>query len=130
MPRLENRDTCFACGKENPDGLQLPMVIDDNGARFVWKVPERYEGWVGIVHGGIVATLLDELMAWAVRPRGYNTVTAEITVRYRKPVPVAKEISGRGWITGEEVRIIYARSILTDSAGVVLAEATGKLWKV
>ncbi len=131
MPRLENRDTCFACGRQNPDGLQLPIVADEQGARFErYVIAERYQGWHGIVHGGIVATLLDELMAWSVKSRGYNTVTAEMSVRFRKPVPVGKEISGSGWITGEEGRIVYTKSRLVDSAGVVLAEATGKLWKV
>ncbi len=130
MPRLEDRDTCFACGRDNPDGLQLPIVADEQGARFTWVVPEKYQGWVGIVHGGIVATMLDELMAWAVKPRGYSTVTAEMSVRFRKPVPVGAEISGTGWITGEEGRLVYTRSRLIDKNGVVLAEATGKLWKV
>ncbi len=130
MPRLEDQDTCFACGRENPDGLQLPIVADENGARFTWVVPEKYQGWVGIVHGGIVATMLDELMSWAVKPRGYSTLTAEMSVRFRKPVPVGKGISGAGWITGEEGRLVYARSRLVDSAGVVLVEATAKLWKV
>ncbi len=130
MPRLEDRDACFACGRQNTDGLKLPMVADNEGARFAYVIPEKYQGWHGIAHGGIVATLLDELMAWAVRPRGYSTVTAEMTVRYRKPVPVGREILGFGWITSEEGRLIYTRSRLTDAAGVVLAEATGKLWKV
>lgn len=131
MPRLEDRDTCFACGRQNPDGLQLPIVADGAGARFEkYVIPEKYQGWTGIVHGGIVATLLDELMAWAVKTKGYSTVTAEMNVRFRKPVPVGTEISGLGWITKEEGRIVYTQSRLVDATGTVLAEATGKLWKV
>ncbi|MGQ9677800.1 MAG: PaaI family thioesterase [bacterium] len=131
MPRLEDRDTCFACGRQNPDGLQLPIVADDKGARFEgYVIPEKYQGWTGIVHGGIVATLLDELMAWVVKPKGYSTVTAEMSVRFRKPVLVGTAISGFGWITKEVGRIVYTQSQLVDATGTVLAEATGKLWKV
>lgn len=127
---LKDTKTCFACGKNNPEGLKLPLEVDENGSRFTYIIPEKYQGWSGIAHGGIIATLLDELMAWAVRPRGYQTVTAEMTVRYRKPVPVEKEISGLGWVTKEEGRLVFARSRLVDSVGTLLAEATGKLWKV
>ncbi|MEO0068998.1 MAG: PaaI family thioesterase [candidate division WOR-3 bacterium] len=127
---LKDTQTCFACGKNNPDGLKLPIEVDETGARFTYKIPRKYEGWSGIAHGGIIATLLDELMAWAVRPRGYRTVTAEMTVRFRKPVPVEKEISGSGWIISEDGRLVFARSQLVDTNGTILAEATGKLWKI
>ncbi len=127
---LQDTGTCFACGKNNPDGLKLPLEVDARGARFTWVIPGKYQGWSGIAHGGIIATLLDELMAWAVRPRGYRTVTAELSVRFRRPVPVDKAISGFGWITEEQGRLVLAKSQLTDTNGQVLAEATGKLWKV
>lgn len=131
MLRLEDQDTCFACGRQNPDGLQLPIVADDKSARLEkYVIPDKYQGWAGIVHGGIVATLLDELMVWAVKPKGYTTVTAEMSVRFRKPVLVNTEISGLGWITKDLGRIVYTQSRLVDRAGTVLAEATGKLWKV
>ncbi|MEM2144370.1 MAG: PaaI family thioesterase [Candidatus Jordarchaeaceae archaeon] len=93
-------------------------------------IPKKYEGWSGIAHGGIIATLLDELMAWSVRTRGYRTVTAEMTVRFRKPVPVERKIFGSGWMIGDEGRIVFCRSQLLDESGIVLAEASGKLWKV
>ena len=127
---LEDKNVCFACGRGNPDGMQLPIEVDKKGARFKYVIPERYQGWVGITHGGIVATMLDELLAWSTKPRGYSTVTAEISVRFRKPVPLGKEIRGEGWITGEEGRLVFARSRLVDNKGTVLAEATGKLWKI
>jgi len=127
---LQDKDTCFVCGRSNPSGLRLPIVADDQGAHFEYVIPEHYQGWHGIAHGGIVATLLDELMAWSTKTRGYSTVTAEMNVRFRKPVPVGRKIYGQGWITAEQGRLVLAASRLTDPAGTVLAEATGKLWKV
>lgn len=127
---LKDTQTCFVCGPNNPDGLKLPIEVDETGARFTYAIPKKYEGWSGIAHGGIIATLLDELMAWAVRPRGYRTVTAEMTVRFRKPVPVEKILFGSGWIISEDGRLVFARSQLADANGTILAEATGKLWKL
>jgi uncharacterized protein (TIGR00369 family) len=127
---LEDKNVCFVCGWANPDGMQVPITVDEHGARFSYVLSQRYQGWVGIAHGGVIATLLDELMAWSTKPRGYSTVTAEISVRYRKPVPVGVEIFGAGWITAEQGRLIYAASRIVNAAGEVLAEATGKLWKI
>ncbi|MEO0005241.1 MAG: PaaI family thioesterase [candidate division WOR-3 bacterium] len=127
---VEDKNVCFVCGRENQEGMKLPIEVDEKGARFRYVIPEKYQGWVGITHGGIVATMLDELMAWSTKPKGYSTVTAEIQVRFRKPVPVGKEIAGEGWITKEEGRLVFAHSRLIDEKGIVLAEATGKLWKV
>ncbi|MGC9111115.1 MAG: PaaI family thioesterase [candidate division WOR-3 bacterium] len=127
---LEDKNTCFVCGRANMNGMRLPIVADNSGARFEYVIPEYYQGWHGIAHGGIVATLLDELMAWSTKGRGYRTVTAEMKIRFRKPVPVREKIIGQGWITAEQNRLILAASQLKNAGGVVLAEATGKLWKV
>lgn len=127
---LQDKDTCFVCGRANPSGLHLPIVADEQGAHFEYVIPEDYQGWHGIAHGGIIATLLDELMAWSTKSRGYSTVTAEMQVRFRKPVPVGRKILGRGWISAEQGRLVLAASRLTDAEGTILAEATGKLWKI
>lgn len=110
--------------------MHLPIVADERGAHFEYVIPQHYQGWHGIAHGGIITTLLDELMAWSTRTRGYSTVTAEISVRFRKPVPVGRTIYGWGWITLEQGRLVRAASRLTDTEGTVLAEAVGKLWKI
>ncbi len=128
--RLEDRDSCFACGRDNPQGMRLPIVAYDGGSRVEYEIPFYFQGWSGITHGGIVATLLDELMAWSVRSRGYRTVTAEMGVRFRKPVPVGEKIYGEGWVVSEQGRLVYTAAKLTNQDGVVLAEATGKLWRV
>ena len=69
--------TCFACGRDNPHGLQLEFRVDPDGVASASGVPDiKWEGLRGIVHGGIVTTLLDEAMAKAVAATGYKTMTA------------------------------------------------------
>ncbi len=128
--QLVDRNICFACGKDNPQGMRLPMVADENGARVEYLIPVHFQGWSGITHGGIVATLLDELMAWSVRSRGYSTVTAEMSVRFRKPVRVGERVYGQGWVVSEQGRLIHTAAKLSNQDRVVFAEATGKLWRV
>ena len=79
-PRYEDPGTCFACGKHNPDGLHLPIRPAAGGVELDYSMPARFSGWRDVVHGGIVSTVLDELMAWACSVRGTNTVTAELVV--------------------------------------------------
>lgn len=81
---------CFACGADNPIGLHAQFEIDSavGTASCHLVLDERFAGWHRVVHGGILATLLDETAIYACRGRGEQFVTASINVRYRKPVPV------------------------------------------
>ena len=126
---LKDYGRCFACGKANPSGLKLPIVEKPGGVEMTYAVPEGYAGWQGIVHGGIVATILDELMAWACNQSDRSMVTAEMTVRYRKPIKTGQPIHGIGRITEDRGRLILAEARLLDGSGTLLAEATGKLMR-
>ncbi len=128
--RYEDPGTCFACGRHNPHGLQLPIVPTADGVELEWAVPARYSGWRDVVHGGIVSTILDELMAWACSARGTYTVTAELAVRFRRPLPAEKPFRGHGAVTGEKGRVLFAASRITLPDGTLVAEATGKMMKV
>ena len=68
---LVDNNYCFACGKENPDGLQLEFKYSEDGSKVetTYIPPEKFQGWKGIVHGGIITTLLDEIMARETRLR-------------------------------------------------------------
>ncbi len=83
---------CFACSPDNPIGLKL--VFEDEGevcrTRFVPGV--EHQGWTGRIHGGILVTLLDETMAQLLYRRGQTAVTAELTVRFKRPVPVGRTL--------------------------------------
>lgn len=127
---MEDTGTCFACGPLNPAGLKLAIRKTATGVELDYVIPEKYEGWHGIVHGGITATILDELLVWACSSRGIQVVTGELTVRFRQQLPTGSPVHGQGSIIAEHGRLIIAQSRLTDPAGAIIAEATGKLMRV
>ena len=123
---------CFACGDRNPDGLRITFEYPEPGrCRAVLNLDRRFQGWRGILHGGIISTILDEGFAHAcggsIREGADAAVTAEMTVRFRKPVKIGQTIVLEGRVTGANGRLITCTSTLSDEAGAVLAEATGKL---
>ena len=123
---------CFVCGPGNPEGLRLEFRMDKDRAEAEAEVsfPERYQGWEGVVHGGLLATVLDEAMIYAAGAKGLKCVTGEMTVRYVKPAStgVAYELKGR--FVEDQGRIVLAESELRDSDGLEVARATGKLFKI
>ncbi|MFO7639430.1 MAG: PaaI family thioesterase [bacterium] len=129
MP-VKNDGTCFACGSKNEYGLRLKITTTANGVEFVFTPPERFQGWEGMVHGGIVATMLDELIAWACSSLGVNAVTGELTVRYRQPLLVGRPIRGVGRVVARKGRLLAGESRLLDETGRIIAEANGKMMEV
>ena len=124
---LKDYGRCFACGKANAHGLKLRVVEKAGHVELDYTVPEQFAGWKSMVHGGIVATILDELLAYACNRSDRSMLTAEMTVRYRKPVRTGQPIHGIGRITEDKGRLILAEAQLLDQSGQLLAEATGKL---
>lgn len=129
MPVRDN-GACFACGRNNPFGLQLDIQSTTDGVAFRFSTPTRFQGWEGIVHGGIVATMLDELIAWACSARGIDAVTGQLTVRYRLPAPISSPIRGIGRIVQEKGRLLLGESRLFDGNGNLIAEASAKMMRV
>lgn len=123
---------CFVCGKANAAGLQIEFRKNaergESAADIV--IPERFQGWENIVHGGILATVLDEAMIYAAAARGFWCVTGEITVRFVKPASTLTPYALKGRLIQDKGRIILAESVLLDADGQEAAKATGKLFKV
>ena len=125
---------CFVCGVDNREGLRIRFEYPEPGRCRAVVVPERrFQGWMDILHGGIVSTLLDEAFAHAYGGRNRDTaeaaVTAEMTVRFKKPVKIGIPAILEGRVIGAAGRVIECESTLSDEAGTVLAAATGKLVK-
>jgi uncharacterized protein (TIGR00369 family) len=117
---------CFACGKDNPIGLKLEFKeLDDKYVAEFTPKPE-YQGYIGVLHGGIISTLLDEAMASYLFHKGILAFTAEMNVKFKKPVPTDGKLKIEGWISQQKGRIIEmaAHVLLVD--GVVAAQATAK----
>lgn len=123
---------CFVCGESNPVGLKLRIRVDAERGESAAEVtfPALFQGWAGIVHGGLLATVLDEAMIYAAGAAGLKCVTGEITARFVKPAStgVAYALSGR--FVEDKGRIVLAESFLVDRDGQEIARATGKLFKI
>jgi uncharacterized protein (TIGR00369 family) len=117
--------SCFACGTLNTHGLHLELHAGDGRCWVELSIPERFQGWEGIAHGGIVSTILDEVMAWAVVETDIWGVTARMSTEFKRPVPIGRPIRGEGRVTSTRRRIVEAEGVITDVAtGEVLARST------
>lgn len=115
---------CFICGKDNPIGLQAVFQIEpeQRRAETTVRIPETYQGWQGVTHGGIISSLLDEVCAQACMGAGMQVVTSEMTVRFRAPVPTGSVVTVSGAVTGERRRLVDVKG-RAELDGQVVAEA-------
>lgn len=131
MTELRDNQRCYVCGPKNPIGLAVNFTIDRDAkrsmARFTPK--EDHQGYQGIVHGGILSSLLDEAMVKLAFSLGIPAVTAEITVKFKSPAASGEELEVSGRIIEESRRLIHASAVI-ERGPIVIAEATGKLLKV
>ena len=117
---------CFACGTLNTHGLGLVLHVEHGRSWTDLTLERSFEGWEGIAHGGIICTILDEVMAWALVGADNWGVTARMNVVFRRPVPVGRPIHAEGSIATSRRRIVETTARLEDAAtGELLATATG-----
>jgi len=117
---------CFACGELNETGLRLELHADAEGCWTELTLEPQFQGWDSVAHGGIVATLLDEVMAWSVIGRDTWGVTARLNVAFKGPVPVGKPIRAEGWVTEDRRRTFHTAGRVIDAkTGRVLATGEG-----
>ena len=125
-PNPENG--CFGCGGANQDGMKLTFEQDDERQRIVgrFRIGARYQGGPGFLHGGIIATLLDEAMGKVNRFSKARAVTAELTIEYKKPVRVDEEILVEGWQADQNGRNFYHEAEIRNVRGDLLARGKGR----
>ncbi len=127
---VERSSNCFACGKDNPVGLRLDIERKNGVAGTTFIPATLYEGYRGYTHGGIISTLLDEVIVWAATSLGIKAMSAEIIVRFKRPVPADKPIKIEGKITEVKERLLYGEASIHNDKGVLLATAEEKLIRV
>ena len=127
VPRFELRPhNCFACGSLNAHGLRLVLHVEHGRATTDLTLDRSFEGWDGIAHGGIICTILDEVMAWSLVGADNWGVTARMTVDFKRPVPIGRQLRAEGSITRERRRLIETVSQLMDAeTGELLATGEG-----
>lgn len=116
---------CFGCSPFNEIGLQLQFWEDGEELIAKWKPRKSLEGWMGVLHGGIQATLMDELAGWIVMIKMETAgVTAGMNINYKKPVLVSKgELTVRGRLESVDKRLANISCSLYDSEGTECASA-------
>ena len=132
MRKLElvDNNRCFACGMDNPEGLRIDWKVDGRIMTGEFVSGEKYQGWKGIVHGGILATLLDEAMTRLAGVVCGGAVTAEMTVRYVAPAQVGERLFIQGEIVDEKRKLVEMKAFIRSSEGTIIAHATGKGIKI
>ncbi len=125
------QNRCFGCGEANPIGLHLEFFLADDGKVVAMtQVADAFEGPHGLLHGGIIATLLDEIMSKAVRSHGVVGMTRHMEVDYLRPVPSLAPIRLEARVTHNEGRSHWAEAKILDSGGTMLAHGKGMFVEV
>jgi acyl-coenzyme A thioesterase PaaI-like protein len=109
---------CFGCGSLNTHGLQLVLHVEPGRSWTALALDERFEGWAGMAHGGIVCAILDEVMAWALVGDDNWGVTARMAVDFRRPIAMGQPVRAEG-------RILRSRRRVVDTAGRLIDPASG-----
>ena len=117
---------CFACGRDNPIGMRLRIELGEGTARTEWMAGEDYVGWSDKLHGGIIATLLDEVMAWAPSSFDSWAVTAEMSIRFRSPAAPGERLEAEGHVARRRRRIYEVRGEVRGADGRLVAEGSGR----
>lgn len=115
---------CFACGRDNPIGLKLDFKRDGKIVRAEFTPTEFYQGWSGIVHGGIITCLLDEAMAYAAVFSGVNCVTAKMQVRLKRLALVGEPLVITSSIIKKTKRLVETEAAVSLKDGTPIAGGT------
>ena len=125
------QNRCFGCGQANPSGLHLEFLLaEDSSVVCLASVPDTFEGPPGYLHGGIIATLLDEAMSKSVRARGFTAMTRHMEFDYLRPVPSSTPIRLEGHVTRNEGRKHWTEARILDAERTVLAIGKGLVIEV
>lgn len=128
MQMLPHTRSCFVCGEANSLGLKLRFETDGKLVRATFTPRPEHIGFKGVIHGGLIATVLDEIMVWACAvPTRRFAFCAEMNVRFLNPMSPGARVQLTGELTANRKgRIFEAKGTAQDAAGLMLAEATGK----
>lgn len=127
-PRVQDYPNCFGCGQNNPIGLRLKYRREGDRVATDFTPGDDHQGWPGIVHGGVIATLLYEVIEnYAYRARGEIAMMRGVQIRFRRPAPAGKPIRAAAWETSRGPRAVAASAALTGPDGETIAEADAEL---
>ncbi len=120
--------TCFGCGQSNPIGLRLKTKQDTGTVKIEFTPRKYHQGWDGIVHGGILSTILDEAMNHAALFEGVGCVTAEMQVKFKRPAYIDELLIITGTITKNAGKTLDAKATISLKDGTIIAESTATMF--
>ncbi|MEX2246468.1 MAG: PaaI family thioesterase [Dehalococcoidia bacterium] len=121
---------CYACGERNERGFHMSFSREGERTVCTYTPCQYQQGFPGRLHGGVVATMIDEAMGWAVYHARAWGATARLNVRYRKPVPLDGTLRIEAWVVRDRHRLMELRAEVRDASGEVLAEGEGTFMKL
>ena len=134
ISKQKNSKMCIICGMDNPIGLKAQFYnMEDKNVMTIFKFKEEYQSFPQRVHGGIIATMLDELglrALWAKSSEDDFGVTLSMNVKYRKPVPYNEVLIGKGLVQKETSKFVTIETEIFDKKGNLLANAEVKYIKL
>jgi uncharacterized protein (TIGR00369 family) len=121
-------NVCFGCGGANASGMKLEFEADLETGRVTgrFKIAKHFQGSMGMLHGGIIALLMDEAMGKVCSLSDVRAVTAELSVKYLKPIQAEQEIIVEAFQVKREGRDMYHEGTISNAAGKVLARGSGR----
>jgi uncharacterized protein (TIGR00369 family) len=121
------KNLCFVCGQNNPEGMRLKFILDEERQTFVcrFRLSKRYTGPPGHCHGGIIASILDDAMGKVNKLHHVVALTREMTVEYLKPVPLHKPLRVEGREIQKRGRTHVNTAQILNEKGDVLARSKG-----
>jgi uncharacterized protein (TIGR00369 family) len=123
---FEDDGMCFACGKRNPIGLKMEFKTDENGMLVGKFVPRKeFQGFKNILHGGIIATLMDEAMVSLLLKLEKKVVTTSFSMRLHKPALIGEELTVAARLVKDRGRLFEMSAEIRRSDGTVVASGEG-----
>jgi acyl-coenzyme A thioesterase PaaI-like protein len=123
--------SCFVCGEDNPLGLRARSYQVADRVELPFQVRPEFSGWSGVTHGGLIATVLDEVMTWAaILASERPCFAAEFSVRLQRPLPPSTQCVAAARASGVRRSIVVTEAELRDREGLVYAKATGRYMTV
>jgi acyl-coenzyme A thioesterase PaaI-like protein len=121
---------CFCCGEKNPIGFKMKFRYEGDKLLSEAVIPKEYQGFANVVHGGVLGTLLDEVMVNLYWLRGEKAVTVEYQVRLKAPCPVNRKVLLSAWRVESKRTIHFTEAEARLENGTVVAEASAKCMKI
>ena len=130
MKEIAKYSGCFVCGERNKIGLKAKFFFENDRAITECIAERQFEGYRDVFHGGIISTLLDEVMIKALLYKNIYSVTVELNLRFHKIVTIGQKLNFMGCLEKKRGRLYLTRGEAKNENGELVASATGKYLEV